>query len=229
MKGDRLTTISRGRSLAWAGLAAAMAALAYAANVGSSGRPDDDALFQWATALSAAIIYAIIAAVLLTIIEPLDRHLIGFRRPVSWSRAGGLIVAGFVTIAVAGVILSQAGLDAGDEQGLVPKDWQPGRAAPFIANFVVVAIVAPVVEELMFRGAGFAVIRQFAGPAVAVAGTALLFGLAHGLVVALPVLVAFGAVLAVVRWKTESVYPPMILHGIFNALALIAGVAGIGA
>jgi membrane protease YdiL (CAAX protease family) len=27
------------------------------------------------------------------------------------------------------------------------------------------------------------------------------------------------------RWKSESVYPPMILHGIFNGVAVIVSVA----
>ena len=54
--------------------------------------------------------------------------------------------------------------------------------------------------------------------------TALAFGLAHGLVVALPVLTIFGAILAWLRLKTESLYPPIILHALFNGAALIAAV-----
>jgi hypothetical protein len=54
--------------------------------------------------------------------------------------------------------------------------------------------------------------------------TSLAFGLAHGLVVALPVLTIFGVVLGVLRVRTDSVYPPIVLHAFFNGAALIAAV-----
>jgi membrane protease YdiL (CAAX protease family) len=44
-------------------------------------------------------------------------------------------------------------------------------------------------------------------------------------VVALPVLTIFGAILAWLRLKTESLYPPIILHAIVNGAALLASVA----
>jgi membrane protease YdiL (CAAX protease family) len=125
-------------------------------------------------------------------------------------------------------ILQAAGLDAGKEQGLVPDAWDASRAAPFIANFAVVAGVAPVVEELLFRGLGFAVVQQLAGVSWAIVVTGVAFGLSHGLVEALPILALFGVVLAWLRARTGSVYPPMVLHAVFNAAALIAGVSGVG-
>ena len=115
-------------------------------------------------------------------------------------------------------------LKAGEEQGLVPDAWDSSRAAPFLANFVVVALVAPFVEELTYRGLGFAAVRDAYGAAAAIVVTALAFGLAHGLLVALPVLSIFGAILAWLRFKTGSIYPTIILHGVFNGAALIAAV-----
>jgi membrane protease YdiL (CAAX protease family) len=50
------------------------------------------------------------------------------------------------------------------------------------------------------------------------------FGLAHGLVLTLPVIVVFGCVLAWVRARTGSVFPGMLLHGTFNLIALVAAV-----
>jgi len=115
-------------------------------------------------------------------------------------------------------------LKAGEEQGLVPDDWDPDRAGAFVANFVVVALVAPIVEELTYRGLGFAAVRQFFGGAAAVVVTGVAFGLAHGLVIALPVLTIFGLILGWLRLRTASLYPPIILHAIFNGTALLAAV-----
>ena len=84
--------------------------------------------------------------------------------------------------------------------------------------------MAPVVEELTFRGLGLAVVGDAVGVVPAIFITGLAFGLAHGLVIALPVLAAFGVILAVVRVKTDSLYPAIFLHATFNGLALIAAV-----
>ncbi len=48
----------------------------------------------------------------------------------------------------------------------------------------------------------------------------MFFGLAHGLVEALPLLVAFGIGLAWLRESQNSTIPGMVLHGVFNAIAL---------
>ena len=52
----------------------------------------------------------------------------------------------------------------------------------------------------------------------------VLFGLAHGLVEALPILVALGIGLAYLRARTDSLYPCVIVHGAFNAIALVLAV-----
>ena len=92
-----------------------------------------------------------------------------------------------------------------------------------MANFLVVAVLAPIVEEITFRGLGYKLIEPF-GKWTAILVVGLLFGLAHGLVEALPILAAFGAGLAYVRMRTGSVYPGMIVHSAFNSLVLIVAV-----
>lgn len=213
----------RGRLLAWCVFVGALAALGYAARFASQSGPDHDVLYRWSTAVGGAVQYLVMAAVAYAIGRPLGRPLAGLRRPAAWGRAAALVVASLAAITLAGAILGRF-LKAGEEQGLVPDGWNGSRAAPFVANFVVVALCAPLVEEYIFRGLGFGLVSAVSGPALAVVVTALAFGLAHGLVVALPVLSLFGAILGWLRWKTDSLYPPMILHGIFNAGALIAAV-----
>ena len=57
---------------------------------------------------------------------------------------------------------------------------------------------------------------------VAVLVTAVLFGLGHGLVLSLAAFVWFGIVIAIVRLRTDSIYPAFIVHGAFNAIGMIA-------
>lgn len=217
---DRLV---RSRLVAWIAFVAVLVALGYGARLAGGSTPDD-LLYRWSTAVGGAVQYALMAVVAWAIARRLGRDLLGLRRPASWWRAAGLMAAALVTIWVIAALLGLV-LDAGDEQGLVPHGWDSSRAAAFAANFVVVAVMAPVVEELVFRGLGFGLVSLLAGPVPAAVVTGVAFGLAHGLVVALPVLAAFGVVLGLLRWKSGSVYPGMIVHGVFNGVALLAAVS----
>src|SRR5256714_8544139 len=147
------------------------------------------------------------------------RELFALRRPrTAWAVGGPILL-------VVGILILNAALDPmlhpGKEQGLVPTHWQPSHAGPYAANAVVVVVVAPIVEELIFRGLGYSLLEQYGRPlAIAVVGVA--FGLAHGLVDALPLLVALGAGLAWLRSKTSSVFPGMVTHALFNGIAVLS-------
>jgi uncharacterized protein len=206
----------------WWVLVGALALLAYSARA-SGGRPPEDALYQWGTAASAAIVYALVLGLVLLIARGEDvGRLLALRPPRSWGRALGWALAVFVLVLIVGAALDPF-LDAGEEQGLTPSSWDSDRAAAFAANAIVVAGLAPIVEELTYRGLGYSLLRPY-GVASAVIGVGLAFGLAHGLVEALPILTLFGIGLAWLRERTDSVYPPILLHGVFNGFALAVSV-----
>jgi membrane protease YdiL (CAAX protease family) len=158
----------------------------------------------------------------LAIAAPETRKRLALRRPKSWPRAFGWMAIVLVAVYVVAGVLSPF-LDAGGEQGLTPDHWRPDRATPFALNFAVIALAAPIAEELTFRGLGYGLLERF-GPAVAILVVGITFGLAHGLVDALPILAAFGVGLAVIRYRTDSVYPGILLHALFNSIALTLAV-----
>lgn len=212
----------RGRLYAWLAFVGIVAALNYGARF-SSGKPDRNVLYTWSAAILALVEFGLILGVVLLIARerPKDEYL-GLRRPTSWGVAAGLSAAVLIGVFALGGLLSPL-LHPAQEQGLVPKNWQPSHAPAFVANFVVVAVLGPIVEELAFRGLGYRLLVPF-GRWTAILLVGLAFGLAHGLVEALPILAAFGAGLAYVRSRTGSVYPGMLIHGAFNSLALIIAV-----
>jgi membrane protease YdiL (CAAX protease family) len=208
--------------MTWAGLVTLLAGLGYASRL-EGGSPSDDALYRYDTAIGGVVVYAILLAVLLWIAHGLPwSEFFALRRPASWPKALGLAAAAYGAILL-GASLILIALGAQDEQGLTPDKWDPTRAGAYAANFVAVAFVGPIVEELMYRGAGMSLLARWGAP-VAVTVTAVGFGLGHGLVLALPALVFFGVVTALLRLKTNSIYPCMLVHCAFNATSLILSV-----
>lgn len=113
-----------------------------------------------------------------------------------------------------------------DFNGPVTHLFGGAHGGPFVLLVVMTTFGAPFVEEWFFRGvlfrtllAGFGTGRV--GLAAAIIISAVLFGLAHGELVQLAGLAAFGAVLAVVLWRTKRLVPSIITHVSFNAVAMV--------
>ena len=211
-----------GKLAAWLTLVTTLALLNYASRF-SSGKPPADSLYRYDTAISGLIFYALTLWIVWLIARGLTREELGLRAPESWGRALGFTFAVLVALVIAENLLEPL-LHGSREQGLEPSHWEPSKALQFALNAAVVVLLAPLVEELTYRGLGFRLLEPF-GVAVAVVGTAALFAADHGLVEGFPALFLFGLGVALVRLRTGSIYPGMVLHGTFNALALAAAVA----
>ena len=223
--------MNRARLSVWTGLVAVIAALNYAARFTGSGSGSGtgntrDTVYSYSTFVGGMVLYAVWFGIVLVI--AIDRtDLFALRRPPGWGRALGLAVGRRRRdLRLGGGRLDAAAPQSpGKEQGLTPTHWEPAHAGAFAANLVLFAVVAPVVEELTFRGVGQSLLR-FPGrwPSILLVGVA--FGLAHGLLEALLVLIPFGAALAYLRDRTSSVLPGMLVHGLFNGIALAVAVLG---
>jgi CAAX protease family protein len=185
--------------------------------------PPKDFVYLWSSAIAGAIQLAIMLGIVLAIAGRQEtREMLALRHPRSWWRGLGLGAALIVAVYIFVGLLSPL-LQPGREQGLTPNGWDSSRAPQFVANFLVIACFVPVVEELMFRGVGFTLLRRF-GEVAAILGIGACFALVHGVPEGLPIFALFGIGLAYIRSRTESVYPCMLVHGTFNALSLILAV-----
>ena len=113
----------------------------------------------------------------------------------------------------------------------VPQDIkQLGAHAPLAAKFVlmIVAItVAPLIEELLFRGVLLSAWLKRLNVGWAVACTSLVFALVHlpdlkFLWYGLPNLAMLGAAFAWLRLKSHSLWPAVIAHGMNNLVTTLA-------
>jgi len=208
----------------WTSFVLVFAALSYSARL-TEGKPEKDTLYKWSTAVSGLVQFAVVGLIVYGIAGLGNRReLFALRRPTSWRLAAGIGAGIGIAMLVLLSALSPL-LKPGQEQGLTPDTWEPAHAAAYIANGIVICVVAPIVEELTFRGLGYSLLVRF-GRWTAIVLVGVLFALAHGLVEAFPFLAAFGAMLAYLRSRVDSVYPGMIVHALFNATALVVAVAG---
>ena len=137
-------------------------------------------------------------------------------KDVGWGLLGGVaaLVAGSVVAlivqAVAGDVSSAAadlGQDLRSEAGLIPV----------LIFALAVGFGAPIVEELAFRGLGYNALVKRGLPTYAVIIiTTVAFSLFHLEPVRIPILLASGAILAVLRWQTRGVGAPIVAHMVNN-------------
>jgi membrane protease YdiL (CAAX protease family) len=209
----------------WSGFVLAFTTLSYTLRF-TSGKPPKDLLYKWSTVVGNLIQFAIIAAIVYGIagLSGDRRRVLALRRPTSWRTALRIGLGVGLGMYVLTIFLGPI-LHPDREQGVTPDTWQPRHVAAYIANGIVIAVVAPIVEELTFRGLGYSLLARY-GRWTAIIGTGVAFGLAHGLVNAFPFLAAFGIGLAYLRSRVDSVYPGMVVHGLFNAIALTVAVSG---
>lgn len=87
-----------------------------------------------------------------------------------------------------------------------------------------VAVVAPIVEEMVFRGFMYGGFERSLGAFPAVLLTSAVFTVMHFQYNYYELLSIFvlGLVLAWARMKTQSLWTPIVMHAVNNGLALMA-------
>jgi|GEM_PF-1148160 len=94
---------------------------------------------------------------------------------------------------------------------------------PTIVQVLLIVIAAPIAEETCFRGMLFGGLREKLPRLAAALITGLIFGGLHVLtgVTAVPPLIVFGFLLALLYERTGSVVPGILLHMVNNSIALL--------
>ncbi len=84
--------------------------------------------------------------------------------------------------------------------------------------FIMIVLIAPIVEELFFRGIALPSIMRFMGPWPAVLLSSVWFAASHFQAVQFAGLLAVALALAVCRVYSKSLLPPIALHMAFNGI-----------
>jgi membrane protease YdiL (CAAX protease family) len=194
------------------------------------------ALFGLLVLIHQLLLFALLLAYLFAQLRVSFR--VPFWRTIGWralepgpiprvTRYLGVVFGGFLLA----VLVESVSLRFGTKAKLpVQQLFQDPRVATAVALMAV--LVAPWVEETIFRGYIYPVVARSYGVAVGVLGTGILFGLLHapqlwGGWVQISLLVLVGIVLTYVRAATRTVLASFLVHLSYNcsvsfALAILA-------
>ena len=90
-----------------------------------------------------------------------------------------------------------------------------------LLTIIIVNIITPIMEELLFRGFIFDTIKYISNYIVAIIISALLFGLIHGNLVQFIYALIAGIFIGYVRYKFNNLICPIFMHIVMNFSSLI--------
>ena len=154
----------------------------------------------------------------------------------SWFRK---ITLGFITVLIVLPSLTAVGLVwqqslewmgvSIDQQDLVGIFADEDSPALLILMTLLAITLAPVTEELIFRGGIFRFMRTRTPRWVALLVPALLFGALHANLASFVPLVALGIILSLAYERTGSIVVPIVAHGLFNLHTIALILSGVTA
>lgn len=149
---------------------------------------------------------------------------IGMRNP-GWGPLLVMIPLALLLMIVNLLILSLISVLMGEFTNPQREAFAPGGVMTnedFAFLFVTVAVMAPIAEEVFFRGMFYRYLRKRFRVAAAAVVSAILFAAAHATPILLAPMIVLGIALALVVERYESLYPAILLHALNNGIAISA-------
>jgi membrane protease YdiL (CAAX protease family) len=185
----------------------------------STSAPDKNLVYQLGPILVTAatdillIVYAVFAVWRSNMSIPATLAM----RRVPLGRAIGLGALALVALVVLDKLVDPI-THASKKQGIAPTHT-PSDTSQWVAlgvAMVALVVIAPLAEEIMFRGLAWNIIGAYALPL-----TAMFWAIAHSLpALLLPVFLA-GLIIGELRRRTDSLWPGLGVHMTTNAIALV--------
>jgi membrane protease YdiL (CAAX protease family) len=132
-----------------------------------------------------------------------------------------LLGAALVTHVLAYLVVFARFIPLPPESGLLEE--YVSRPFGGVALFTVAVVIAPLLEEFLFRGWMQRTLERRYEPTVAIAVTAAVFAAVHLDTFGFLVRLAFGMLVGYVAYSTRSVWPGVVLHATYNAGLMFVG------
>ncbi len=153
---------------------------------------------------------------------------LGFRRltprmfHLFWQIPVAILAGAFFQLLVLG-LLAWAGLDLGSAGARDdPLDDIATLPTPLVLVCVlIIAVLTPLWEEVLFRGAFLEGLSRRFRPVIAIVLSALLFAAVHVVPLTFAYLFALGVALALLRRFHRNIWAPILLHAANNAFVIL--------
>lgn len=168
----------------------------------------DPAILGWTT-----IIYAIIITIILVAMKKFDYKNEMKVNGCNKKYTGLITIASFTGICATNLLIEFLELPNLIDMNLLISDG---------TTIISVAIIAPIVEEIIFRSAICGnMLKLGANPWTAIIISALIFGIIHANPAQIPFAIIVGIILAITYYKTHSLIPCICIHIINNSASVI--------
>ena len=123
-----------------------------------------------------------------------------------------------------------------ESSGIIPEEWLKAQEEAYadvytaspVMQFFCVGLMAPVLEEILFRGLILGTLKQEMHPWAAILLSSLAFGAAHGTAISFIYATGIGILMGWLFVKFNSVLPSIVFHVAYNcALAFSEGINGL--
>lgn len=144
-------------------------------------------------------------------------------RPYGIFRSLLLAVVAFILTFISNIIyglIASRFVSMEDLQSRVLKAILSGKVSLALLIPIVI-LIAPVVEEIFFRGFIYPAFRKKMGVAWGILLSSLVFALFHFEPYQIPPLLVIGAILAFIYERTRSLVPAIVLHGLNNGFYML--------
>ncbi|MDP1967285.1 MAG: type II CAAX endopeptidase family protein [Reyranella sp.] len=148
--------------------------------------------------------------------------------PLGWAAAPALgfravgwrpVLFGTLGTAAVSIAVSQIGLEP---QGVKQAMRIAQEPAAFLLSLALLAGLAPLVEELVFRGLLYGWLESRWGGGIAFVASSLAFAAAHVEPAHAFLVLPLGLLFGLLRWRTGSLWPSLVAHMANNGLAVVA-------
>jgi membrane protease YdiL (CAAX protease family) len=104
------------------------------------------------------------------------------------------------------------------EQEIVRNIRISNNSTELLSMFIMIVILAPIIEEIIFRGLIYRVFKRLLGPLFGAFISSILFSFVHLNLLSFSYLFIFGIILCVYYEKEKTIITPIIMHSILNGI-----------
>ena len=104
------------------------------------------------------------------------------------------------------------------EQEIVKDIRISNSSTELLSVFIMIVIIAPIIEEIIFRGLIYRVFKGLFGTFFGAFVSSILFSFVHLNLLSFPYLFIFGIILCVYYEKENTIITPILMHSILNGI-----------